>query len=111
MPDGRRALTATVLSQSPTPATVEKSERDAVIEALATKLSAGYVLPEAVGRITQALRSANTVGEYDGETPQEFCRRQRPDPTEGGPRQTLCRVLPASGDSVAKSRDAIDGTA
>jgi hypothetical protein len=66
------ALTATVLGQSPTPATVEKSERDGVIEALATKLTAGYVLPEAVGRITQALRSANSAGEYDGKTPQEF---------------------------------------
>jgi retinol-binding protein 3 len=66
------ALRVCVLGQSPTPATVEKSERDRVIEALATKLSAGYVLPEAVGRITQALRSANSVGEYDGKTPQEF---------------------------------------
>ena len=66
------ALTATVLGQSPTPATVEKSERDAVIEALATKLSAVYVLPEAVGRITQALRAANSAGEYNGKTPPEF---------------------------------------
>lgn len=66
------ALTATVLGQSPTPATVEQSERDRVIEALATKLSAGYVLPEAVGRITQAVRSANSAGEYDGKTPQEL---------------------------------------
>src|SRR6187200_2983348 len=66
------ALTATVLGQSPTPATVEKSERDSVIEALATKLSAGYVLPDAVERITQALRSANSAGEYDGKAPQEF---------------------------------------
>jgi C-terminal processing protease CtpA/Prc len=66
------ALTATVLSQSPAPATVKTSERDAVIEALATKLSAGYVIPEAVGRITQALRSANGVGEYDGKAPKEF---------------------------------------
>jgi retinol-binding protein 3 len=66
------ALTATVLGQSPTPATVEKSERDSVIEALATRLTAGYVLPEAVERITQALRSANSMGEYDGKTPQEF---------------------------------------
>jgi hypothetical protein len=66
------ALTATVQGQSPTPATVEKSERDSVIEALATKLSAGYVLPAAVGRITQALRSANSAGEYDGKAPKEF---------------------------------------
>ena len=66
------ALIATVLGQSPTPATVEKSERDSVIEALATRLSAGYVLPEAVGRIIQALRSANTAGEYDGKAPKEF---------------------------------------
>jgi len=66
------ALTATVLGQTPSPATVEKSERDSVIEALATKLSAGYVVPEAVGRITQALRSANSAGEYDGKAPQEF---------------------------------------
>jgi len=66
------ALTATVLSQSAPPATVEKPERDAVIEALATKLSASYVLPEAVGRITQALRSANSAGEYDRKAPQEF---------------------------------------
>ena len=66
------ALTATVLGQAPAPATVEKSERDSVIEALATKLSAGYVLPDAVERITQALRSASRAGEYDGKAPQEF---------------------------------------
>ena len=66
------AMTGTVLGQSPTLETVEKSERDSVIEALATKLSAGYVLPEAVGRITQALRSANSMGEYDGKAPKEF---------------------------------------
>ena len=66
------ALTATVLGQSPAPAPVEKSERDRVIEALASKLSAAYVIPEAVERITGALRSANSVGEYDGKTPQEF---------------------------------------
>ena len=65
-------LTATVLGQSPDPATVERSERDRVIEALATKLSAGYVLPDAVERITQALRSASSAGEYDGKAPQEF---------------------------------------
>jgi C-terminal processing protease CtpA/Prc len=66
------ALTATVLGQAPTSAPVDKSERDRVIEALATKLSAGYVLPEAVGRIMEALRSANNAGEYDGKAPQEF---------------------------------------
>lgn len=66
------ALTTSVLGQSPAPAPVEKSERDRVIEALATKLSAAYVIPEAVERITGALRSANSVGEYDGKTPQEF---------------------------------------
>src|SRR5687768_6613030 len=66
------ALTAALLGQSPTPATVEKPERDSVIEALATKLNTLYVLPEAVGRITQALRSANSMGEYDGKAPQEF---------------------------------------
>ena len=65
-------LTATVLGQSPGPATVEKSERDRVIEALATKLNAGYVLPDAVERITQALRSARSAGEYDGKAPEEF---------------------------------------
>jgi retinol-binding protein 3 len=65
-------LTATVLGQSPAPATVEKSERDSVIEALVTKLSAGYVVPDAVERITQALRSASSAGEYDGKAPQEF---------------------------------------
>jgi hypothetical protein len=66
------ALTATVLGQSAAPATVEKSERASVIKALATKLGAVYVLPDVVGRITQALRSANSAGEYDGKTPQEF---------------------------------------
>jgi hypothetical protein len=65
------ALTATVLGQSPTQAAVERSERDSVIDALAMKLS-GYVLPEAVERITQALRSASSMGEYDGKAPQEF---------------------------------------
>jgi hypothetical protein len=64
------AVTATVLGQSPGPP-VEKSERDNVIEALATKLT-GYVLPEAVGRITQAVRAAASAGEYDGKTSQEF---------------------------------------
>jgi C-terminal processing protease CtpA/Prc len=66
------ALTATVLGQSPPPATVETSERDSVIDALATKLSAGYVLPDAVGRITQALRSASRGREYDGKAAKEF---------------------------------------
>jgi retinol-binding protein 3 len=66
------ALTATVLGQSPATATVERAERDAVVEALAMKLSTGYVLPEAVGRITQALRSTNSAGEYDGKAPREF---------------------------------------
>jgi retinol-binding protein 3 len=66
------ALTATVLAQSPATTTVEKSERDAVVEALGMKLSAGYVLPDAVGRITQALRSANNAGEYAGKAPKEF---------------------------------------
>src|SRR5688572_21259879 len=54
------------------PSTVGKSERDNVIEALATKLTAVYVLPEAVERITQALRSTNSAGEYDGKAPNEF---------------------------------------
>jgi retinol-binding protein 3 len=66
------ALGAFVLGQSPTPVTVETSERDRVIDALATKLSAGYVLPDAVGRITRALRSAHRGGEYDGKAPREF---------------------------------------
>jgi hypothetical protein len=65
-------LTATVLCQSPGPATVEKPERDRVVEALETKLNAGYVLPDAVDRIARALRSARSAGEYDGKTPQEF---------------------------------------
>jgi hypothetical protein len=47
------ALTAALLGQSPTLATVEKSEHDSVIDTLATKLSSGFVLPEAAGRITQ----------------------------------------------------------
>ena len=54
------------------PSTVEKAERDGVIDVLATKLTAAYVLPEAVGRIIQALRSANSTGEYDGKAPREF---------------------------------------
>src|SRR4051812_14275792 len=66
------ALTATVVAQSPATTAVDKSERERVIEALTTKLTADYVLPEAVGRITQALRSANDQREYDGKTPQEF---------------------------------------
>ena len=66
------ALTATVLGQSSTSATVDKPERDSVIEALATKLTASYVLPDRLGRIIQALRAANSAGEYDGKTPKEF---------------------------------------
>ncbi len=66
------ALTATVVAQSPATTTVEKSERDAAVEALATKLGAGYVLPDISGRIIQALRSANSTGEYDGKAPKEF---------------------------------------
>ena len=65
------ALTVPVLGQSPVPATVEKAERDTVIDALATKLG-GYVLPDAVTRITRALRAANTAGEFDGKAPEEF---------------------------------------
>ena len=66
------ALAATVLGQSPAQAPVDKPERDAVIDALATKLSAIYVIPESVGRITQALRAANSGGEYEGKAPREF---------------------------------------
>ena len=66
------SLTAAVLAQSPVPTTVEKSERDRVIEALVAKLNAGYVLPEAVGRITRALREASRMGDFDGKAPQEF---------------------------------------
>ena len=66
------ALTTTVLGQSPAQAPVDKPERDAVIDALATKLSAIYVIPESVGRITQALRAANSGGEYEGKAPREF---------------------------------------
>lgn len=70
-------LPVVTAAQQVTPApsgrpTVEKAERDRVIDVLAMKLSAGYVLPEAVGRIIQALRSANNAGEYDGTAPREF---------------------------------------
>jgi hypothetical protein len=65
------ALTATVVAQSPA-TTVEKPERDAAVEALATKLGAGYVLPDISERIIQALRSATSAGEYDGKAPKEF---------------------------------------
>jgi retinol-binding protein 3 len=65
-------LTATVVGQSAGPAAVDKSERDTVIDALETKLRGGYVLPEAVERITQALRSASSAGEYDGKAPRDF---------------------------------------
>ena len=58
------ALTATVLAQSPATTTVEKSERDAVVEALGMKLSAGYVLPDAVGRIRSQAASFSAHGFY-----------------------------------------------
>ena len=48
------ALTAPVLGQSLVPATVEKAERDTVIDVLAAKVSAVYVVPESVAGITQA---------------------------------------------------------
>ena len=66
------ALTAAVPGQSPTLATVDRSERDSVIDALVAKLNVAYVLPDAVGQITRALHSASSVGEYDGKAPQEF---------------------------------------
>ncbi|HLQ46925.1 MAG TPA: hypothetical protein VK137_19425 [Planctomycetaceae bacterium] len=66
------ALTATVVAQSPATTAVEKAERDAAVEALATKLGAGYVLADISWSIIQALRSANSTGEYDGKAPKEF---------------------------------------
>ena len=66
------ALTATAVAQSPATTTVEKSERDAAVEALAAKLGAGYVLPDVSGRVVQALRQANSAGEYDAKAPKEF---------------------------------------
>jgi hypothetical protein len=66
------AVTATAVAQSPATATVENPERDAAIEALATKIGAGYVLPDLSDRIIQALRSANRAGEYDSKAPRDF---------------------------------------
>jgi retinol-binding protein 3 len=62
-----------VLAQEETPAPiVEKALRDTTIDALISKVVAGYVLPENVNRIVQALRSAIRAGQYDHKTPQEF---------------------------------------
>jgi C-terminal processing protease CtpA/Prc len=66
------AITATAGAQSPATTLVEKSERDAAVEALAAKLGTGYVLPDLSGRVVQALRQANSAGEYDGKAPKEF---------------------------------------
>jgi retinol-binding protein 3 len=66
------ALAATAGAQSPATIAIEKSERDAAIEVLTAKLGTGYVLPDLSGRIVEALRQANSAGEYDGKTPKEF---------------------------------------
>jgi len=65
-------LTTTTVAQSPVTTAIDKSERDAAIEALVTKVGAGYVLPDLSERIIQALRSANRDREYDGKGPREF---------------------------------------
>src|SRR5215831_16518423 len=65
-------LTTTTVAQSPATTAIDKSERDAAIEALVTKVGAGYVLPDLSERIIQALRSANRDREYDGKGPREF---------------------------------------
>src|SRR5436190_12179907 len=52
---------------------VDDAERAAVINQLAAKLSAGYVLPDSSAKIVQALRSAEQSGEYArARTPQDF---------------------------------------
>ena len=65
-------FTTTTVAQSPVTTAIDKSERDAAIEALVTKVGAGYVLPDLSERIIQALRSANRDREYDGKGPREF---------------------------------------
>jgi len=65
-------LTATAIAQSAATTTVEKSERDAAIETLVTKVGAGYVLPDLSERIIRALHTANRNREYDGKGPKEF---------------------------------------
>src|SRR5262252_1806005 len=51
---------------------VDNTARDATIDALMEKIATQYILPENTERITQALRSANRAGQYDGKTPQTF---------------------------------------
>jgi len=51
---------------------VAAPERDEAIEALASKLSTGYVLPDHVDAIVRALQNASAAGDFDGKTPRDF---------------------------------------
>ncbi len=67
------AVVPTGLAQQPTQLSLDKLARAAVIEALAAKLNAGYVLPDSSQGIIQALRSAQEAGDYDAvQTPKEY---------------------------------------
>ncbi len=67
------AVVTTGLAQQPTQPGLDKPARAAVIEALAAKLNAGYVLPDSSQGIIQALRSAQEAGGYDAvQTPKEY---------------------------------------
>jgi len=67
------AVVATGLAQQPTQPSLDKRARAAVIEALAAKLKAGYVLPDSSQSIIQALQKAQQAGDYDAvQTPKEY---------------------------------------
>jgi len=66
------ALTAAVVAQTPPPATVATAERDAVVDALAARVGANSVLPEAAEGVVRALRAATTSGEFDRKAPMAF---------------------------------------
>jgi C-terminal processing protease CtpA/Prc len=61
------------MCQQGTVPVVDDAKQAAVIDQLAAKLSAGYVLPDSTPKIVQALRAAQQSGEYaQARTPQDF---------------------------------------
>ena len=63
----------TGLAQQSTNPRIDDAERAAVIDHLGEKLTAGYVLPDAMPKIVQALRTAQQNGQFgDAPTAQEF---------------------------------------
>jgi hypothetical protein len=52
--------------------TIGTPERDAIVEALARRLTTGYVLPDRVNATVLAMRTASAAGDFGGKAPKEF---------------------------------------